>query len=394
MEANNKDSGEYNVRKYDLDLLEQLNQEYALKPIVDTFPQYDPESQFEIADKRLRQLGEIVDLREKKVLEVGCGRGYISKLLVDQYGCSVVGIDIRERGEWKTLRNLPNLDYLTLDLSERNPFGEESFDLIVSFVAWEHMMHPFTMLKECCRILKSDGRMYIHANLYRSSRASHLYRDIYFPFPHLLFTEEVIAEFCLKHSVSRHWFEEYYYRNKLTYSQYRQYFDILNLGVEFEQLQRTELDRDFYERFKDKLERYPKSDLELEFFHVLLVKNYGGLSAPQYVKAALTRERDARQKEAEKIKVERNTLNTRLRSAREEITRLHAKLMEERRTVKAVRNSFSFRLGNMLIRAVRNPGRDAVLLPYHLFRLSVKAMRARSKGQGGQRSATSGGGCG
>lgn len=370
METDDRGDGGYSVRKYDIHLLEQLNEEYRSKPTLSTFIQYDPESQFELATKRLRQLSEIVDLKEKKVLEVGCGRGYLSKVLSSEYSCSVVGIDIREHVEWQALRNPPNLDYLALDLSERNPFQAGSFDLIVSFVAWEHMMHPFTMLKECYRILKPEGKMYIHANLYRSPRASHLYRDIYFPFPHLLFPEEVIAEFCLKNGVSKHWFDEYYYRNKLTYGQYKEYFEILNLGIEYEQLQKIELDMDFYERFKDKLGKYPIFDLELEFFNVLLVKDYRGLPELNYLKAALTRERDARRREAEASKAELNTTKARLNSTRRETIRLKAELAKEKRTVQAIRSSFSFQLGQALVRPVRKPGRMAILLSYRLLKMS------------------------
>lgn len=371
METDDRSGGEYSVRKYDIHFLEQLNEEYRSKPTLSTFIQYDPESQFEIADKRLHRLSELVDLKEKKVLEVGCGRGYLSKSLVDQYGCSVVGIDISEHVEWQTLRNSPNLDYLVLDLSERNPFAEERFDLIVSFVAWEHMMHPFTMLKECCRVLKPEGKIYICANLYRSPRASHLYRDIYFPFPHLLFPEEVIAEFCLKHGVSKHWFDEYYYRNKLTYSQYKEYFELLNLGIGYEQLRKTKLDMDFYERFRDKLEKYPRSDLELDFFEVLLVKDYEGLPEVNYLKATLARERDARRKEVEESKAKLNTTKAELGTTKRETTRLKAELA-------AVRGSLSFQLGSMLVQAVRKPGRNTILLPYRVLRLGVGAVRKRA----------------
>jgi len=371
VESDDKNAGGYYVRKYDIHLLEQLNEEYRSKPLKESFPQYDPESQFKIADSRLRQLSEIVDLKEKKVLEVGCGRGYLSKSLADRYGCSVVGIDISEHVEWQNLKNPPNLDYLVLDLSERNPFAEESFDLIVSFVAWEHMMHPFTMLKECCRILKPRGKMYISANLYRSPKASHLYRDIYFPFPHLLFPEEVIAEFCLKNGVAKHWFDEYYYRNKLTYGQYKEYFELLNLGIEYEQFRKTKLDTDFYERFKDKLEKYPRSDLELDFFQVLLVKDYEGLREVDYLKATLARERDARRKEVEESRAELNTTKVELNTTK-------AALAKEKRTVQVVRASLSFQLGNMLILAIRKPGRNTVLLPYRVLRLGIRAVRKKA----------------
>ena len=43
----------------------------------------------------------------------------------------------------------------------------------------------------------------------------------------------------------------------------------------------------------------------------------------------------------------------------------------------SVKNSFSYRLGNMLVRAVANPGRNTILLPYRLTHLCCEGLRAR-----------------
>lgn len=45
--------------------------------------------------------------------------------------------------------------------------------------------------------------------------------------------------------------------------------------------------------------------------------------------------------------------------------------------LRAVRNSFSFRLGNMLVQAVYRPGRNTILLPYRLIRLFVMGLKKR-----------------
>ena len=50
-----------------------------------------------------------------------------------------------------------------------------------------------------------------------------------------------------------------------------------------------------------------------------------------------------------------------------EITRLQAELAEVRRTI-------PFQLGDMLIQAVCEPGRNTVLLPYRLIRLTREAL--------------------
>jgi hypothetical protein len=45
--------------------------------------------------------------------------------------------------------------------------------------------------------------------------------------------------------------------------------------------------------------------------------------------------------------------------------------------LRAVRNSFSFQLGNMLIKAAYKPGRNTILLPYRLIRLIFSEFRKR-----------------
>jgi len=45
--------------------------------------------------------------------------------------------------------------------------------------------------------------------------------------------------------------------------------------------------------------------------------------------------------------------------------------------VKAVKNSFSYRLGNMLVQAVTRPGRNTIFLPYRLIRLCLMEFKKR-----------------
>jgi len=48
-----------------------------------------------------------------------------------------------------------------------------------------------------------------------------------------------------------------------------------------------------------------------------------------------------------------------------------------KRQLRAVKDSFSYRLGNMLVLAMRKPGRNTILLPYRLIRLCVMEFRKR-----------------
>lgn len=82
---------------------------------------------------------------------------------------------------------------------------------------------------------------------------------------------------------------------------------------------------------------------------------------------ALTGEIDARKREAKEAKAElvRQT------------GRLKTELAKEQRRVQAVRGSLSFQLGNMLVQAVRKPGRNTILLLYRVLNLGIRAVMGK-----------------
>lgn len=257
--------------KYNIELLRSLNKEYESKKFMSFFTQYDQKSQLEQAASRIDELSTQIDFSGKKILEIGCGRGHVAYQLANKFDCTVVGLEVYPRPEWEGLQN-PNLKFMHLDLGLENPFGEGEFDIILSFVVWEHIRHPRTVLWQAAKILKEGGFFYLSANLYRSAVASHLYRQIHFPFPHLLFDDEIVTEFALENGVAQHSIDAFYHVNKLVYAQYKEYFRELNLEIISEKKSIRKLDMDLYKRFEDKLGLYPIADLELDFFHVLLKK--------------------------------------------------------------------------------------------------------------------------
>ncbi len=60
-----------------------------------------------------------------------------------------------------------------------------------------------------------------------------------------------------------------------------------------------------------------------------------------------------------------------------ELNTTKAELAKEKRTVRAVKVSFAYRLGNMLVQAVRRPGRNTIFLPYRLIRLCLMEFKKR-----------------
>jgi ubiquinone/menaquinone biosynthesis C-methylase UbiE len=252
----------------DLELLERLNDEYKDRPVNPRPPKLDQAGREDRAHKRLLDVHHSIDLADKRVLEVGCGAGFEVWLLSHHFGADAWGVDVTERRGWATLAD-DQTHFELADIGANSPFDANSFDRVISFSVLEHVVHPYAVLREIYRILKPGGLAWISANLHRGPLASHLYRELNMPFPHLLFTDEVIAEYRSKHSgrnAGASWV------NRLTWSQYEDYFHDIGFVIHSLKFSETALDEAYYDRFSNVLGRYPRWDLTKDFFHVVLEK--------------------------------------------------------------------------------------------------------------------------
>jgi SAM-dependent methyltransferase len=254
--------------KFDIDLFEALNEEYAAKRIVAQPQGLDTDSRAERARRRLLSVHDAVGLANNRVLEFGCGAGFEVWFLAHHLGADAYGVDVIERAAWEPLRD-DRTHLVCADITEKNPFEENFFDRIISFSVFEHVGHPFRALGELHTILKPGGLAYISANLYRSSVASHLYRDIFFPYPHLLFSDDVFKEFYRRRGLKERGAS---WVNKLTWLQYERYIAMAGFRMKMLRFSEREIDEEFYRRFEDVLGRYPRWDLTKDFFTVVLEK--------------------------------------------------------------------------------------------------------------------------
>jgi len=252
--------------RYDIKLFEQLNEEYKPKPLTPTPREIDPRSRFQGAKVRLGQVARYLELDGTRALEIGCGQGQEVWFLRHKFGCRAFGIDVKPYPEWLTYRG-DGVQICTAS-AEAMPFADDSFERIISFAVWEHVGRPFRALKEADRVLRPGGLMWLYANLHRGPSASHRYRDVYFPWPHLLFDDEVAIEFFERQGKRGH----FSWVNKLTYDTYDKYFRLLGLELVHLHFSEKEWDQQFYERFEDVLGRYPITDLKRDFFTAVLRK--------------------------------------------------------------------------------------------------------------------------
>lgn len=132
--------------QYDLQLFRQLNQEYESKPIVPSPRQYDTESLVKNGEVRAQRLVKMFPLENKRILDIGCGRGELANRLQELTGSEVFGVDIEDYKEWSLWSN-PKLTLRNFDLTCNDYEHFARFDFIYSMAAMEHVQHPFSMLR-------------------------------------------------------------------------------------------------------------------------------------------------------------------------------------------------------------------------------------------------------
>lgn len=147
---------------------------------------------FREAGTLLRWMGD--DLRGKRVLDVAGGDGYWAGQ-ARKRGADAVSIDLA-RGKMlygQTLRHTPALiecDALKL------PFGDGSFDALLSVCAIEHFDDGGTALDEMARVLKPGGELFMSADVLSRSRDWPKLREAHCAKYHVqhTYTHESLAE--------------------------------------------------------------------------------------------------------------------------------------------------------------------------------------------------------
>ena len=114
-----------------------------------------------------------------RVLDAGCGGGGMPLSLAEEADL-VVGIDPAERfqdagvrlGRERGLRHL----HFALADGMALPFGDRSFDLVLSHAVIEHVADAPKYLRECARVLARGGHVYLSTAPYLSFAGAHLPR--------------------------------------------------------------------------------------------------------------------------------------------------------------------------------------------------------------------------
>lgn len=137
--------------------------------------------------------------KSKTILDIGCGAGgksvYYSSLGADMvYGVDILPQYEKEASDFALKKGLDKrFKFVTADASNL-PFEDGTFDTIIMNDTMEHVSDPFRVLKECNRIMKPDGKLFINFPPYYHPYGAHLSDAIGFPWVHIFFNDELLIK--------------------------------------------------------------------------------------------------------------------------------------------------------------------------------------------------------
>ncbi|MGB8218563.1 MAG: methyltransferase domain-containing protein [Candidatus Methanoperedens sp.] len=110
-------------------------------------------------DGRVQEiLSFLGDVNDKKVIDVGCGKGRYLKILKERYPKSILyGVDISEKMLSFCPKEIETVSGSLLDI----PYPDVFFDCVYSVEALEHAIMTENAIKEMVRVLKPEGNIII-----------------------------------------------------------------------------------------------------------------------------------------------------------------------------------------------------------------------------------------
>ena len=151
-------------------------------------------------EKAAQLLGELdkhFPLKGKTVLDLGCGPGGVAYFL-SRIGAHAIGIDVASIFLHHAVsyghkqKNGPS--FVQGDIHAL-PIRSNSVDVVLAIDTIEHVKNPSQVIKECSRVLRDGGLLFVAFPPFYGRRAHHLYDYINIPWAHLLFPSEVLAHY-------------------------------------------------------------------------------------------------------------------------------------------------------------------------------------------------------
>ncbi len=147
---------------------------------------------------------DVTQLRDKDILDFGCGSGELSRILARHGSKSVTGVDISSeaivKASQQTVNEKKTDDAAPVFIHAQDPKSipqdDNSLDLICTFDVLEHIPDVQAACRQWHRVLRSDSRVWIWWSPWRAPFGHHLSSLIPIPWIHLLLPQKKIFAAC------------------------------------------------------------------------------------------------------------------------------------------------------------------------------------------------------
>lgn len=102
-----------------------------------------------------------LDVKDKDMVEIGCGNGYGGYLLNQLGPKSYVGLDVMEEQIETARRKYPQYNFILQDAADLSQFAEASKDVVIIFGVLHHIPEWRKALDEIARVLKPGGSLFL-----------------------------------------------------------------------------------------------------------------------------------------------------------------------------------------------------------------------------------------
>lgn len=102
-----------------------------------------------------------LDVKDKDVLEIGCGNGYGGYLLNQLGPKSYIGLDVMEEQVAIAQRNYPQYTFLVQDATDLSQLADASKDVVIIFGVLHHIPEWHKVIDEIARVLKPNGSLFL-----------------------------------------------------------------------------------------------------------------------------------------------------------------------------------------------------------------------------------------
>lgn len=146
----------------------------------------------------------------------------------------------------------------------------QSIDVIFTEGMLDHENDPRNFLKKIYMLLKPGGILYASMHLYRGAGGSHRGREVLFPWPQLLFDENIFAAYYREQGYEGAGLPARL--NYFTLAQYKECFAQQKFIILESTTKGLPFDQDFFTCFENRLGRYPIEDLKTDFLEIIAQK--------------------------------------------------------------------------------------------------------------------------